>query len=116
MVSDSFVFNHNTGVLTCCETLQGELVQRPCCAYSHGIVHQVDVLCIDSIGNSIQCLYLHPASGDNVHGFYAWNVSESKIFRITNIPSGTLNVLFNGTFNVMSCINVGDYLDSYTVK
>ena len=61
---------------------------------------------IDSIGNSIQCLYLHPASGDNVHRFYTWNASDSKIFRISNIPSGTLMVLFNGTFNVMSCRTV----------
>ena len=54
------------------------------------------------------------ALGDNVHRFYTWNVS--KIFRISNILSGTLKVLFNGTFNVMSCINVGNCLDSHTAK
>ena len=98
MVSDSFVFDHNMGVLTYCETLPRDLVQSHCCAYSQGVIHQVDVLYIDSIGSSTQCLYLHPASGDNVYGFYAWNVCDSKIFKRINIPSGTLNVSFDGTF------------------
>ena len=62
-VSDSFVINRNMTVLTYCETLQKHLVQGHCCAYSHGIVHKVDIIGIDSIGNLIQCLYLHPASG-----------------------------------------------------
>ena len=96
--------------------LQNQLGQSHCFAYSYSIVHQVDVLCIESFGASIQCLYLYPASSDNVHGFYTWNVSDGQICRILNMPSGTLKVLSHGSCNVMSCINVYNGLDSHTAR
>ena len=115
-VSDSFVSGYNMEVLTSCETLQVRLVQNHCCVYSHSVVHQVYVLDIDSIGKVIQCLYLHPALGDNVHWFYTWNVGDSRIFRIFDILSGNLKVLSHGTVNILSCVNVDNCLDSNTAK
>ena len=116
IVSDCRVFNHSMEVLTCCENVQGELFQRHCCAYSHSITHQVDVLCINSIANSVQCLYLYPALGDTVQGFYVYNISGRSISRINNIPSGTLNVMSSGAVNVMSCNNNNDQLDCHSAK
>ena len=82
----------------------------------HSITQKVDVLWIDSIVNSIQCLYLHPAVGDTVQGFYVYNIDRSTISRINNIPSGTLEVMFSTTVKVMSCVNNNDQLDSYSAK
>ena len=115
IVSDCCVSNYNIEILTCCENVQGESFQRHCCAYSHSITHQVNVLCIDSIANPIQCLFVYPAVGDTVQGFYVCDINGRSISRINNIPSGTLNVTFSGTVNVLSCNN-NDQLDSHSAK
>ena len=116
IVSDCCVVNDNIEILTCCENVQGDSFKRHCCVYSHSITHKVDVLCIDSIMNSIQCLFLHPAVGDTVQGFYVYNIDGRSISRINNIPSGTLEVMFSTTVKVMSCNNNNDQLDSHSAK
>ena len=115
-VSYSFVLNYNMQVLTCCEVVENQLGQSHCCVFPCSIVHQVDFLCIESFGASMQCLYLHPASGDNVHGFYTCNTSDGKIGRIFNMPSGMLRVLSHDTCKVMSCTTVYNCFDTDTAR
>ena len=68
-VSDSFVSGVNMDTVFCCEALQEQLGQKHVCLYLNSIVHEVDILCIESFNTVIQCLYLYPALGDNMQGF-----------------------------------------------
>ena len=79
IVSDCIVVNNNIETLTCCENVQGDSFQKHYCVCLHSIGHQVDVLWIDSIVKYIQFLYLHPAVGDTVQGFYVYNTDRSTI-------------------------------------
>ena len=81
-VSDSWVPSVNMDTVFCCETLQEQLGRSHCCEYSHSIVHSIDVLCIGSFDRLITCIYVHPALGDNVQGFFMWNVSNSHISKM----------------------------------
>ena len=83
--------------------------------YSCGVLHNVDVLSVNTNGSTVGCIYVYPAAGDDISWFYEYGF-DNKISKLSSIPAGDLIVTLQYTVDILSCnISVVD-LDSVTAK
>ena len=111
--SDIVLYNHK--VLTCCDTLQSKSIHNHCCMYSCGVLHNVDVLSVNTNGSTVGCIYVYPAAGDDISWFYEYGF-DNKISKLSSIPAGDLIVTLQYTVDILSCNISVVGLDSVTAK
>ena len=96
--------------------MQDKLIHKHCCAYSQGVLHHIDIVIVSEAFDSVEYLFVYPALGDDISGFYSLHSNGSNLIHISNVPAGILEVKVTFTANICICDELRSFQEPNSVK